>query len=110
MYISAIVCLALGAVIIFLGIQNMHGDVSSLHSYHRSRVKDEDVPKFGKVVGLGTLIVGASVAVMGVCDLFAAIFTVELLSIIGMALMGVGLVVGIVISFYAMKKYNGGIF
>lgn len=88
----------------------MRGDISSLHSYHRSRVSEEDVKPFGKMVGLGTLICGISVIVYS-AFLFVGIKTsVEIYTIVGSALMIVGLIVGMALSFYAMKKYNGGIF
>ena len=99
-----------GLLICFFGYRNMKGDISSLHSYHRSRVSEEDVKPFGKMVGLGTLICGISVIVYSVF-LFVGIKTsVEIYTIVGSALMIVGLIVGMALSFYAMKKYNGGIF
>lgn len=99
-----------GFIICVLGVKNMRGDISSLHSYHRSRVSEEDVKPFGKMVGLGTLICGISVIVYSVL-LFVGIKTsVEIYIIVGSALMIVGLIVGMALSFYAMKKYNGGIF
>ena len=47
---------ALGAVIIGLGVQNMKGNISSLHRYHRKRVTEEDRIPFGRKVGLGSII------------------------------------------------------
>lgn len=110
MYLSAITCALVGALIIFFGIKHMGGDISSLHSYHRKNVKEEDVPAFGKRVGLGTVIMGASVVLMGIGDFVAALTTTELFTTVGMILMGVGLVIGCIITFSAMKKYNGSIF
>ena len=99
-----------GIVCIFLGISNMRGNISSLHSYHRSRVKDEDVKPFGKMVGLGTLLCGVGVLIMSAFSFIASLSGIDALVIVGTVLMMVGIVVGCVISFYAMKKYNGGIF
>lgn len=104
------VMLAVGIIVSVLGIINMTGNISSLHSYHRERVKDEDKKPFGKLVGLGTLIIGVSLIVFGSL-LFAFEQTkLEILSIIGVVQMIISIVVGLSISFYAMKKYNGGIF
>ena len=107
---ESIVTLIVGALICFFGVKNMMGDISSLHSYHRSRVKDEDVKPFGKLVGLGTLICGVGVLIMSAFSFIASLSGIDALVIVGTVLMMVGIVVGCVISFYAMKKYNGGIF
>lgn len=105
-----ITCALVGAVIIVIGIMNMRGNISTLHSYHRARVKDEDVKPFGKLVGLGTIIMGVACVLIG-----ASIWTSELSGNAIYATVGVGIsiaamAVGAVITFYAMKKYNGGIF
>lgn len=55
-----IALLILGVFISFLGIVNMTGNISTIHSYNRRKVKEEDVPKYGRAVGTGTLIIGVS--------------------------------------------------
>ena len=110
MIASFIVTLAVGIICIVLGISNARGNISSLHSYHRSRVAQEDVPAFGKLVGIGTLIVGASIIVLGIFMLLAELLTSPVMSLIGSALLIIGLAIGLGLSFYAMKKYNKGIF
>jgi len=52
--------LVLGICISVLGIVNIRGNISTIHSYNRRKVKEEDVPKYGKAVGTGTLIMGVS--------------------------------------------------
>lgn len=52
--------LILGICISVLGIVNIRGNISTIHSYNRRKVKEEDVPKYGKAVGTGTLIMGIS--------------------------------------------------
>lgn len=54
--------LILGIFISALGIVNIKGNISTIHSYNRRKVKEEDVPKYGKAVGTGTLVIGASLA------------------------------------------------
>lgn len=61
-----IVTFLVGVVCIVLGISNMRGNISSLHSYHRSRVSEEDRIPFGKQVGLGIIIVGIGIIVFSV--------------------------------------------
>ena len=108
--IETIVTLLVGALICFFGIRNMMGDISSLHSYHRSRVKDEDVKPFGKLVGLGTLLCGVAVLLMSAFSLVASLTGIETFVLVGTVLMIIMLIVGCIIAFSAMKKYNGGIF
>jgi hypothetical protein len=86
------------------------GDISSLHDYHRKRVSPEDVKPFGRLVGIGNLIMGVSVILMGVFSLVGGLYADESIVLLGTVIMAVGIVVGCAISFYAMKKYNGGIF
>lgn len=107
---ASITCIIVGLIVCFFAIRNMKGDISSLHSYHRNNVKEEDVKEFGKMVGLGTLIVGVSVVLMGIFQVLSLLLNIEALVMVGTVVMFVGLIVGIVIAFYAMKKYNGGIF
>ena len=49
-----IALLILGVFISFLGIVNIMGNISTIHSYNRRKVKEEDVPKYGRAVGTGT--------------------------------------------------------
>ena len=107
---SSIMTALVGLILCFLGYRNMKGDISSLHSYHRSRVSEEDVKPFGKLVGIGTIISGVAVMVFSAFMLVTLKTGMELFTIIGTVLLILGLVGGLGISFYAMKKYNGGIF
>ena len=88
----------------------MTGNISTLHSYHRKRVREEDRKPFGKLVGFGTLIIGVAMIVFGVMMLVFEKTQLNLYAILGTVLLIVGIVLGTVISFYAMKKYNKGIF
>ena len=107
---ESIVTIIIGVVLIVIGILNTKGNVSMLHSYHRKRVKPEDILPFGKLVGLGTIIIGVSVVLMGVLSYLANALQNELCLTIGYVALIVGFVVGLGINFYAMFKYNKGIF
>lgn len=100
----------LGLLVCILGAINMTGNISSLHSYHRKRITEETRKPFGKLVGLGTLIIGIVMIVFGVLFLLFEKTQIELYVIIGSVLLIAGIIVGTVISFYAMLKYNKGIF
>lgn len=98
-----IILLVLGIVISALGVVNMTGNISTIHSYHRRRVSEEDIPKYGKWMGLGTLTSGISLIIGFV-----------LLRMDQEALMGycviAGLVIGVALMLYAQFKYNRGLF
>ena len=101
---------AVGVVLSILGAVNMTGNISSIHWYHRKRVTEENRKPFGRLVGLGTILIGISIILYG-----ALLFAFEKTQIGGLmiaatAILIVGLVTGLALSFYAMIKYNNGIF
>ena len=100
----------LGAFISVLGIINMTGNISSLHWYHRQRITEETRKPFGKLVGAGTLIIGVALILFGVLNFTYEKTKISLLLYIGIAELIVGIVAGLIMSFYAMIKYNKGIF
>ena len=100
----------LGILVSILGIINMTGNISSLHWYHRQRVTEENRKPFGKLVGLGTLIIGLSMLVFGILFLIFEQTQLQAFVVIGVIELIVSIIVGMLVSFYAMKKYNGGIF
>ncbi len=100
----------LGILVSILGIINMTGNISSLHWYHRQRVIEENRKPFGKLVGLGTLIIGLSMIVFGILFLIFEKTQLQAYVVIGVIELIVSIIVGMFVSFYAMKKYNGGIF
>lgn len=100
----------LGVIFIVIGVLNRKGNISSLHSYHRKRVSEEDRLPFGKIVGLGTIIIGCAMIIFSCLSFAANILQKELYVIIGSIVLIVGLAVGLGLSFYGMNKYNKGIF
>ncbi len=105
-----IVPFLVGVVCIILGISNMRGNISSLHSYHRHRVSEEDRIPFGKQVGLGTIIVGIGIIVFSVLSSVTLYTENDIFILVGTAVLIIGFILGLVISFRAMIKYNKGIF
>ncbi len=105
-----IVIFIVGVVCIILGISNMRGNISSIHSYHRNRVLEEDRIPFGKKVGLGTIIIGAATIVFSALSAITLYTDNQIFTLVGTVILIAGLVVGIVISCAAMIKYNKGIF
>ncbi len=100
----------IGVVFIIIGIINRTGNISLLHSYHRKRVSEEDKLPLGKLVGLGMLIIGGSLIIFGVLGFIEKATQNNIIFIIRHIVLFVGLVLGLVITLYAINKYNKGIF
>lgn len=107
---ESIATAVIGVIIIIIGIINRKGNVSMLHSYHRKRVSKEDMLPFGKMVGLGMIIIGISLIIMGALTFIATALNDNTYLILGNVASISGLVIGSIIAFYAMIKYNKGIF
>ena len=99
-----------GVVCVVLGISNMRGNISTLHSYHRHRVSEEDRIPFGKQVGLGTMIVGIGIIIFSILSTVTLYTENNIFTLIGAVILIVGIIVGLIMSFKAMIKYNKGIF
>jgi len=107
---ACVVTFLVGVLGIILGSSNMRGNLSSLHAYHRHRVSEEDRIPFGKKVGLGTIIIGGTIILYSGLSA-ATLYTGNTVFIrVGGGILAAGIVVGLGISFYAMIKYNKGIF
>ncbi|MBQ7136848.1 MAG: hypothetical protein IJO43_02585 [Bacilli bacterium] len=107
---SCIILLVLGSLLVGMGNLNMKGNISSLHFYHRYRVLEKDRVPFGRKVGIGTIIIGGSVILLGILSMLTIFTGKEIFNLIGNGVIIVGLIIGLGISFYAMIKYNKGIF
>lgn len=94
--------LVLGICISVLGIVNIRGNISTIHSYNRRKVKEEDVPKYGKAVGTGTLIMGVSL----VLAYIAAFWNESMMPYIVIP----AVIIGLAFILYGQIKYNHGIF
>ena len=105
-----VVSFLVGVVCLVLGFVNRSGNISTLHEYHRSRVSEEDRIPFGRKVGLGTVIIGAGIMAFSVLGTVTLYTGKDLFILIGTALMLLTIVIGMAITFAAMKKYNKGIF
>lgn len=98
--VDFIVQIIIGLVLIIIGMFNLKGNVFLLHSYHRKRVKKEDIKFFGKKIGIGSIIIGFTIINAGV---------LSILNYVDIVLV-IGFIVGFIIIFYSLFKYNKGIF
>ncbi len=98
-----IAMIALGVILIALGIVNYKGNVSSIHWYNRRKVTEEDIPKYGKCVGMGTMICGGALVVSAGLEWLLKDPIVEVVVLAGFA-------VGLIFLLYGQFKYNKGLF
>ena len=91
--------LILGIFLSTLGTVNIKGNISTIHSYNRRKVKEEDVPKYGKAVGMGTLVIG-------VLSYLVTFWNADAIDYIVLP----ALVIGLSFILYGQIKYNHGIF
>jgi amino acid transporter len=101
-----VIQIIIGLVLIIIGFSNRKGNLKLLHSYHVKNVKKEDELPFGKLIGLGSIIVGITIIVVSIFDFL----TRKEFTLVSNILLFSGLIPGISIILYALFKYNKGIF
>lgn len=94
--------LILGIFLSTLGTVNIKENISTIHSYNRRKVKEEDVPKYGKAVGTGTLVIGVSLML----SYLVTFWNTDAIDYIVLP----ALVIGLAFILYGQIKYNHGIF
>lgn len=100
---ESISVLVVGIGIIIVGIINICGDIRTVHWYHRRRVTEEDAPRYGRVIGAGTLVIGAGLILGAALE--------PRLGELGMLLpLVIGIAVGLGLILYGQIRYNRGIF
>ena len=108
--IELIAPIIVGIIAIVIGIQNIKGNISSLHRYHRKRVSEADRLPFGRMVGIGTIIIGISIIFKAFFQFFSTSLNSNSLDIFGSVLLAIGMIVGFGLIIFAMIKYNRGLF
>ena len=99
--------LIFGILLIPLGIMNIKGNISSIHWYNRTRITEETRPKYGKFVGIGTLIIAGGLVFSAVLNMLVKMNIAVLIS---GAITLITVIVGLAFILYAQFKYNKGIF
>ena len=100
----------LGLIFIAIGVSNIMGNISSLHSYHRSRVAPEDIKPLGRCVGIGMIACAVGCITFGVLNIIADKIANDALIVIGGGVMVAMIIIGCVISIASIIKYNKGLF
>lgn len=101
--LKLVTLLLLGISMICIGINNIRGNISSIHWYNRKKVKDSDIPKYGKCIGVGSAIIGMSLIISALLEMIFKSSVYDYIII-------VGCVIGVIVILYGQIKYNKGIF
>lgn len=99
--------LILGILMVFIGIENVKGNIASIHWYNRRHITEETRPKYGKLMGIGTLVIAGGLIFSAVLNM---IVKMNIAVLIGGAITLITVIVGIAFILYAQFKYNKGIF
>ncbi|MBR3868016.1 MAG: DUF3784 domain-containing protein [Clostridia bacterium] len=90
------------ALFTVLGIAIYNGKTDLIHDYHQTKVTDKSA--YGKAFGKAMLVIAAVMLLSGIIGLF------ENLLILAVAILMIGLVIGIVCIVAVQRKYNNGLF
>lgn len=102
MIAGSIIDFAVGLTCIILGLLIWKKQkISILHSYHYKNVKQEDIPAYTRLMGIGNIIIGAGICLTGLLNI--ACPKAWWIPMVG------GFVVGFIIIYKAQKKYNGSV-
>ena len=86
-----------------LGIVNIMGNISTIHAWNRKRVKEADIPRYGRAIGAGTLVIGAAFFIVSYLVTFWNAAVIDYIMLPGLG-------IGLALILYAQLKYNHGIF
>ena len=90
---------------IIISISIYKGNTNLIHDYHQTNVTDKVA--YGKDFGKAMFVVSMSLLLSGIIGLFG---TSEAIAIFAVAVLFIGLFIGIVWIVAVQKKYNKGIF
>ena len=89
----------------WISIAIWRGKTSLIHDYHQTRVTDKAA--YGKAFGKAMLVISAALLLSGIVGLLGDSKTI---AVIAVAVLLVGLFVGIACLVAVQKKYNRGVF
>ena len=87
-----------GLLIVVMGMINLKGNISTLHWYHRQRVSEADRLPFGRLVGTGTILIGAALILFGMLSYAADYLQNPMYETVGTVIM--------IVSFVGMMLIN----
>ena len=102
MLVYSIIMFLVSALFTVLGIAIYKGKTDLIHDYHQTKVTDKSA--YGKAFGKSMLLIATVMLLSGIIGLF------KNLHMLAVAILIIGLVVGIGCIVAVQKKYNKGVF
>ena len=95
--------LIFGICITILGIFNLKGNISTIHWYNRLKITEKNRKKYGKSMGIGSLIIGICMTITAILQMIFYNENIWYITVIG-------IIIGLIFMIYGQIKYNRGIF
>lgn len=105
MFLYSIIMFLVGLLFAVISIAIYKGKTDLIHDYHQAKV--EDKAAYGKDFGKAMFVVALGMILSGIISLFG---DSEAVAKISVAVLFVGIIIGIVCIIVVQKKYNNGIF
>ena len=102
MLVYSIIMFLVSALFTVLGIAIYKGKTDLIHDYHQTKVTEKSA--YGKAFGKAMLVIATVLLLSGIIGLF------ENMIILAVAILVIGLVIGIGSIVAVQKKYNKGVF
>ena len=102
MLVYAIIMFLVAAACAAMGIAIYRGKTDLIHDYHQTKVTDKSA--YGKAFGKAMLVIATVLLLSGIIGLF------ENMIILAVAILVIGLVIGIGGIVAVQRKYNKGVF
>ena len=103
MIVYAIIMFVTSVVLCLMAVRIYKGKTNLIHDYHQVKVTDKAA--YGKAFGKTMAVIAVAMAVSGGVSLFG-----ETAMLGAVAVLLVGLIVGMIAIVRVQKKYNGGVF
>ena len=103
MLLYSVILFLAAALFTVLGIAIYKGKTDLIHDYHQTKVTDK--AGYGKAFGKAMGVIAAAMALSGILALFG-----EAVMWLPMAVLLIGMIIGIVLIVRVQRKYNGGMF
>ncbi len=105
MLFYSIIMFLVSALFTVLGIAIYNGKTDLIHDYHQTKVTDKSA--YGKAFGKAMFVISTALLLSGIVSLLG---DSEKITLVAVAVLIVGLIIGFICIFCVQKKYNNGVF
>ena len=105
MLLYSIIMFLVAALFTVLGIAIYNGKTDLIHDYHQTKVTDKSA--YGKAFGKAMFVISTALLLSGIVSLLG---DSEKITLVAVAVLIVGLIIGFICIFCVQKKYNNGVF